>query len=80
MQETAVVPYNPELPEFSSTPKIVKTTLSQVFRAIRIGAIVAIKVLRDPNGVDVATDRWRKEMEILSDLNHVSIPTELLLT
>jgi hypothetical protein len=72
VQETAVVHYDPELPEFSSTPKISKTTHSQVFKAIRGGATVAIKVFRDRRGVKLAADRWRKEMEILSDLNHVS--------
>ena len=80
VQETAVVPYDPELPEFSSTPKIGKTTHSQVFKAIRVGATVAIKVFRDAKGIKVAADRWRKEKEILSNLSHVSTPMELPLT
>jgi hypothetical protein len=71
VQETPVAPYNPELPEFSSMPKVSKTTHSQVFKVVRRGATVAIKVFRDCRGVKVAADRWRKEMEILSDLNHV---------
>ena len=72
MQETAIMPYDPELPEFSSTPKISKTTHSQVFKATCAGATVAIKVFRDRREVKVAADMWRKEMEILSDLNHIS--------
>jgi hypothetical protein len=51
------VPYDPELLEFSSTPKISKTTYSQVFKAIRREATVAIKVFRDRRGVKVAANR-----------------------
>jgi hypothetical protein len=70
---------DPALPASSSPMReshttdelIGKTKQTLVFKAIRKGTTVAIKVCRKP-GVKESADAWKNEFKILKRLNHVS--------